>query len=54
VSAIGAVLLLGLAGAMLIVAGVFLLAGTAWSLIAAGAGLFIAALFIRSGIEMNG
>lgn len=48
------VALLSLAAAANILVGVYLLAGDAWTFIVAGALLFAAAAFLRSGLKSNG
>lgn len=49
-SAVAWMLLIGLAGTCLIVAGVYALAGTGWAMIAAGIAAIGVALFIRKGL----
>lgn len=45
-----AMLLIALVGAVLILSGIFMLAGAAWTLIAAGLAFFAAAAIIRRGV----
>lgn len=53
-AAIGLIALLFVMSAACVVAGVALLAGEAWGLIAAGAFLFGAAVVLRMGLTRNG
>jgi hypothetical protein len=52
--ALALIALLSLAGTGSIVLGIYLLAGSAWALVASGIASLAAAAFLRSGITSNG
>lgn len=52
-TAIAALIICGMAGLGLLVAGVYVLAGPGWSLLAGGASMLVCTAFIRAGIRVG-
>lgn len=52
-TAIAALIICGMAGLGLLVAGVYILAGLGWALLAGGVSMLVCAAFIRAGIRIG-